>query len=194
MRCGCAVPRAFVPQCTLTPPASQCGPRRAGQFYGNNEKFHATLEEDGSYQMDQNAKHKPKLEGEALAEAKRKAWARGVPISKQEDVLSAAERFADHDKISLVIVSEMHKESEYGIERTPEGGHCGGPFRLKVSPECTVRDLMLLIRDAAGIMPGLQKLSYRGVHMDDLYRRLEQYGVAYWHKKFPDWPITIRNQ
>ena len=87
---------------------------------------------------------------------------------------------------------QTYKDEEYGIERREDGGHCGGPFRLKVSPKCTVRDLHLLIRDAAGIMPGLQKLAYRGVALDAPYRRLEQYGVAHWHAKFPDWPVVVK--
>ena len=148
------------------------------------------MEPDGSYMHDQ--RQEPERTPEELKELKRKAWERGVPISMQESVLSAAERFMDDEKISLVVVSEMHKDDEYGIERREDGGHCGGPFRLKVSPKCTVRDLHLLIRDAAGIMPGLQKLAYRGVALDDPYRRLEQYGVAHWHAKFPDWPVVVK--
>lgn len=70
-------------------------------------------------------------------------------------------------------------------------------------------------------MPGLQRLSYAGKNFEDSARSLEQcvpscascdtmpmcsmrvawrsrggaarrYGVAYWHKKFPHWPLVIR--
>lgn len=35
-------------------------------------------------------------------------------------------------------------------------------------------------------------LGCAGKHLDDAQRTLGQYGVAYWHRKFPDWPIKIR--
>jgi len=38
----------------------------------------------------------------------------------------------------------------------------------------------------------MQKLAYAGKKLDDSKRTLEHYGVAYWQKKFPDWPVTIR--
>ena len=28
--------------------------------------------------------------------------------------------------------------------------------------------------------------------MDDSERNLEHYGIKYWNKKFPDWPIVMR--
>jgi hypothetical protein len=31
-----------------------------------------------------------------------------------------------------------------------------------------------------------------GKHLDDAQRTLEQYGISYWHAKFPHWPIKIR--
>jgi hypothetical protein len=31
-----------------------------------------------------------------------------------------------------------------------------------------------------------------GKHLDDAQRTLEQYGLAYWHSKFPHWPLKIR--
>jgi hypothetical protein len=30
--------------------------------------------------------------------------------------------------------------------------------------------------------------------MDDAQRTLEHYGVAYWHEKFPHWPLRIRRR
>ena len=72
------------------------------------------------------------------------------------------------------------------------------------------------------MLPGLQRLSYAGKNFEDSARTLDQcvpaspiaqreyraayrqlrsgaharpprrYGVAYWHKKFPHWPIIIR--
>jgi len=48
------------------------------------------------------------------------------------------------------------------------------------------------IRDRSGIMPGLMKLAYRGQSLDDESRKLEHYGVRYWNKKFPDWPLVIK--
>ena len=44
------------------------------------------------------------------------------------------------------------------------------------------------------MLPALQRLSYAGKHLDDAQRTLEQYGIDYWHAKFPNWPITIRKR
>lgn len=42
------------------------------------------------------------------------------------------------------------------------------------------------------MLPALQRLSYAGKRLDDAQRTLEQYGVAYWHARFPQWPLRIR--
>jgi hypothetical protein len=44
------------------------------------------------------------------------------------------------------------------------------------------------------VLPALCRLSYAGKHMDDAQRTLEHYGVAYWHEKFPHWPLRIRRR
>lgn len=31
-----------------------------------------------------------------------------------------------------------------------------------------------------------------GKHLEDAQRTLEQYGIRYWHNKFPHWPLKIR--
>jgi hypothetical protein len=49
-------------------------------------------------------------------------------------------------------------------------------------------------QDAGGVLPALQRLSYAGKHLDDAQRTLEQYGIAYWHAKFPHWPLRIRKR
>eukprot|EP00958_Prasinococcus_capsulatus_P023052 scaffold3341_cov317-Prasinococcus_capsulatus_cf.AAC.1 len=155
-------------------------------------------------------------------------------------------KYEDDEKITLTFVSELvggrmhpllpsrarvvtrcacgargaaqHQPHEYGIERTAEGGHTGGPFRIAVSPRMKVGEFKNLLRDACGILPGLMNLSFRGACMRDCVRgttgaayaarwvpragtkladnerRLEQYGVAYWHKLFPDWPIVLTRQ
>jgi len=40
-------------------------------------------------------------------------------------------------------------------------------------------------------MPGLMRIAYRGQSFEDESRKLEHYGVRYWNKKFPDWPLVI---
>jgi hypothetical protein len=42
------------------------------------------------------------------------------------------------------------------------------------------------------VLPGLQRLSYAGKRLDDAQRTLEHYGIAYWHARFPHWPLVIR--
>jgi hypothetical protein len=49
-----------------------------------------------------------------------------------------------------------------------------------------------MMQDVSGIIPALQKFSYAGKNLDDSQRTLEQYGIAYWNKKFPAWPLKIR--
>jgi hypothetical protein len=49
-----------------------------------------------------------------------------------------------------------------------------------------------LLQDKGGIIPALQRLSFAGKNLEDSQRTLEQYGVAYWHAKFPNWPLKIR--
>ena len=48
------------------------------------------------------------------------------------------------------------------------------------------------MQDKSGIIPALQKFSYAGKNLEDSQRTLEQYGIAYWNKKFPGWPLKIR--
>jgi hypothetical protein len=48
------------------------------------------------------------------------------------------------------------------------------------------------LQDVGGILPALARLSYAGKHMEDAQRTLEHYGVAFWHARFPHWPIKIR--
>ena len=42
--------------------------------------------------------------------------------------------------------------------------------------------------------PALLRLSYAGKALDDAQRTLQHYGVAYWHAKFPAWPLRIRKR
>eukprot|EP00879_Flechtneria_rotunda_P026285 GHRR01028018.1.p1 GENE.GHRR01028018.1~~GHRR01028018.1.p1 ORF type:complete len:142 (+),score=15.29 GHRR01028018.1:308-733(+) len=86
----------------------------------------------------------------------------------------------------------QHDDNEYGADIGPDGNHTGGPFTIRVSPLMRVEELRNVIRDTGGILPALQKLSYAGKHLNDAQRTLEQYGVAYWHNKFPHWPIKVR--
>jgi hypothetical protein len=86
----------------------------------------------------------------------------------------------------------QHDQSEYGSELAADGSHSGGPFSITVSPKMRVEELRAVIRDVGGILPALQRLSYAGKHLDDAQRTLEQHGIAYWHKKFPHWPIRVR--
>ncbi|KIZ05123.1 hypothetical protein MNEG_2834 [Monoraphidium neglectum] len=101
-------------------------------------------------------------------------------------------RLEGQPTITLTVVSELHDPSEYGSTRGPDGRHSGGPFQIAVSPKMRVEELRRIIRDAGGVLPALQRLSYAGKHLDDAQRTLEQYGIAYWHAKFPHWPLRIR--
>ncbi|KAL6752513.1 hypothetical protein V8C86DRAFT_587345 [Haematococcus lacustris] len=96
-------------------------------------------------------------------------------------------------QLELWVVSELHSEDEYGAQVDPSTGqHSGGAFKIKVDAGIRIEALRNVIRDEGGIIPALQKLSYAGKHLDDSQRTLAHYGVAYWHARFPHWPIKIR--
>jgi Ubiquitin family len=89
----------------------------------------------------------------------------------------------------------QHDDDEYGATVTGEGRlkrHSGGPFTVTVSPKMRIDELRCVIRDVGGVLPALQRLSYAGKRLEDPVRTLEMYGIAYWHAKFPHWPIKIR--
>jgi len=82
---------------------------------------------------------------------------------------------------SLLVVSELHRDEEYG-----------GPFWIKVPTKTRVHELRGVIAERCGVLPGLLRLSYAGKKFEDPERNLEHYGVKYWNAKFPDWPVIIR--
>ncbi|KAF8060592.1 ubiquitin [Scenedesmus sp. PABB004] len=106
---------------------------------------------------------------------------RGAALAPAHELCAAPRRAAP-----------QHDASEYGARVASDGSHSGGPFTVRVSPGIRVEELRAVIRDAGGILPALQRLAYAGKHLDDAQRTLQQYGVAYWHAKFPHWPLTVR--
>ncbi len=128
---------------------------------------------------------------------KLKAFQSGVPVgSKYEPtgtkswapVFENAERkllnkhkYKGGEELDMLVVSDLHRHEEYG-----------GPFWIKVPSTARVREVRLVISEKCGILPGLQRMSYAGKQMEDAERKLEHYGVKYWNKKFPDWPLYIR--
>ncbi len=124
------------------------------------------------------------------AEADRRAaYAAGVP----HGFVAAGERHRGAPTIALRVESELHGADEYGAEvDAATGRHSGGPFTVRVSPKTRVEELRGVLRDAGGLLPALQRLSFAGKNLDDAQRTLEQYGVAYWHAKFPHWPLKLR--
>ena len=108
---------------------------------------------------------------------RQKAFEAGIPHGEYV----YRKRYGDCPILSLLVTSELHTDTEYG-----------GPFWIHVPSKIRVSDLRDYIRDRSGIMPGLMKLAYRGQSLDDESRKLEHYGVRYWNKKFPDWPLVIK--
>ncbi|KXZ47771.1 hypothetical protein GPECTOR_33g653 [Gonium pectorale] len=156
-------------------------------FYSEDEKYAAVVQPDGGQLSEWQPMYAPSRE---QAEADRaKAYEEGVP----HGYAAPGSRLAEVASMELWVVSELHEDSEYGAEVDPATGrHSGGPFRVRVNPKMRVEELRNVIRDASGILPALQKLSYAGKHLDDSQRTLEHYGFAYWHKRFPHWAIKIR--
>lgn len=119
---------------------------------------------------------------------RKKAYETGVP----HGYVPAGDKYAGQPTISLLVKSELHDETEYGVNVDENGRHSGGPFRIDVSPKMRIMDLRLAIKEKCGILPGLMRFSYAGKQLDDSQRTLEHYGVKYWNAKFPDWPLVIR--
>eukprot|EP00198_Chlamydomonas_reinhardtii_P006751 XP_001696087.1 predicted protein [Chlamydomonas reinhardtii] len=131
------------------------------------------------------------------AEADRAAaYAAGVPHGYLAPGASRAAAGAaeGEEVLQLWVVSELHGDGEYGaqVDAAGSGRHRGGPFRVAVGARTRVEELRAVLRDAGGLLPALQRLSYAGKHLDDSQRTLQHYGIAYWHKRFPHWPIKIR--
>eukprot|EP00879_Flechtneria_rotunda_P010795 GHRR01011280.1.p1 GENE.GHRR01011280.1~~GHRR01011280.1.p1 ORF type:complete len:213 (+),score=48.92 GHRR01011280.1:992-1630(+) len=155
-------------------------------FYNQDEVYTPVLQSDGGQLSEWQPMYAPSRE---QAEADRAAaYAAGVP----HGYVAPGDRFKGLPTVELRVVSELHDDNEYGADIGPDGNHTGGPFTIRVSPLMRVEELRNVIRDTGGILPALQKLSYAGKHLNDAQRTLEQYGVAYWHNKFPHWPIKVR--
>merc|ERR1711959_666978 len=152
----------------------------------DGEKYEPVVQPDGGQLSDWKPLYQPTKEEEE--EDRKRAYETGVP----HGYIPRGNRYQGMPTIKLHVQSEIHEDDEYGARVNQNGKHSGGPFVIQVSPKMTVEDLRLEIKDKGGIIPGMQKLAYAGKKLDDPKRTLEHYGVSYWHKKFPDWPITIR--
>ncbi|WZN58590.1 ubiquitin-like domain-containing protein [Chloropicon roscoffensis] len=155
-------------------------------FYNDDERYQPVVQPDGGQLSDWKPLYQPSQEQEA--EDRRKAYESGVP----HGYVPRGFRYEGMPTIKITVQSELHSSDEYGSKRDQNGRHSGGPFAIDVSPKMTVEDLRLVIKEKGGIIPGMQKLAYAGKKLDDPKRTLEHYGIAYWHAKFPDWPITVR--
>ena len=123
------------------------------------------------------------------AEADRKrAYETGIP----HGYVAPGDKYKDLPTIELNVLSELHTPEEYGSEIDAKGRHHGGPFKINISPKMRVEELRRVIYEKGGIIPALQKFSYAGKNLEDSQRTLEHYGIAYWHAKFPHWPLKIR--
>eukprot|EP00775_Hariotina_reticulata_P008823 gene8823-9002_t len=155
-------------------------------FYRQDEVYNPVLQSDGGQLSEWQPLYAPTRD---QAETDRAAaYAAGVP----HGYIAPGDKFRGLPTIQLTVTSELHDDHEYGAEVDDAGSHSGGPFTINVSPKMRIEELRNVIRDVGGVLPALQKLSYAGKHLDDAQRTLEQYGVAYWHNKFPHWPLKIR--
>eukprot|EP00877_Chromochloris_zofingiensis_P002825 jgi/Chrzof1/12543/UNPLg00494.t1 len=155
-------------------------------FYSEDEVYTPVLQPDGGQLSEWMPMYAPTKE-QAVAD-RAAAYEAKIP----HGYVAPGDKYKDMPKIELLVVSELHDDSEYGAEMKADGQHYGGPFTIHVSPKMRVEELRTVIRDKGGIIPALQKFSYAGKHLNDSQRTLEQYGIAYWHNKFPHWPLRIR--
>ncbi|KAK9868405.1 hypothetical protein WJX84_002515 [Apatococcus fuscideae] len=154
-------------------------------FYSDEEKYKPILQPDGGQLSEWEPMYQPTHE---QAEEDRKlAYKRGVP----HGYVPPGDKYAGLPTISILIASDLHTPDEYG-NAGASGKHTGGPFRVSVSPTMRIEDLRKVIWKEGGVLPGLQKLSYAGKNLEDAQRTLQHYGVEYWWRKFPDWPLKIR--
>merc|ERR1711933_568131 len=156
-------------------------------FSTEEEKYVPVVQPDGGQLSDWKPLYQPSKEVEE--EDRRKAYETGVP----HGYVPRGFKYQGMPTITVNIKSELHTNDEYGTHVDENGKHSGGPFSIEVSPKMTIEDLRLEIKAKGGIIPGMQKLAYAGKKLDDPKRTLEHYGIAYWHAKFPSWPITVRN-
>ena len=140
----------------------------------NRNRYCPKTTRDGASVTEWTDPYDPTPEQEAID--RQKAFEAGIPHGEYV----YRQRYGDCPILSLLVVSELHTDTEYG-----------GPFWIHVPSKIRVSDLRDHIRDRCGIMPGLMKLAYRGQSFEDESRKLEHYGVRYWNKKFPDWPLVI---
>lgn len=54
-----------------------------------------------------------------------------------------------------------------------------------------IDDLRVIIQEKGGVPVALQKLSFAGKRLADSNRTLKQFGVAYWHQRFPHWHLKL---
>jgi len=145
------------------------------------------MQSDGGQLSEWTAMYEPSKE---QAEADRAAaYEKGVP----HGFVESGDKYSGVPTMELWVVSDLHEDHEYGAVDPASGKHSGGPFKIKVAASMRVEDLRLVIRDVGGILPALQRLSYAGKHLDDPQRTLQQYGVEFWNKRFPHWPIKVRS-
>lgn len=144
-------------------------------FYTEEEKYKPQVMPDGGILSHWEPQYNPTPEQEEID--RKRAYETGIP----HGYVPKGDKYAGLDKVKLKVRSLLHDDEEYG-----------GPFYVHVSTKMKVCELRGVIKDACGIMPGLQKLAYAGKNMEDSQRTLEHYGVKYWHEKFPEWPVTIR--
>ena len=154
-------------------------------FYSEEEKYKPIIFKDGGQYADWRPLYQPTPEQEEAD--RRAAYESGVP----HGYLPKGDKYRGTPTVRLQVRSELHSDAEYGATVDRDGKHSGGPFEIEVSTKMTVEDLRNVIRDKGGIIPALQRLSYAGKQFHDSKRTLEHYGVAYWSKKFPHWPLTI---
>lgn len=133
-----------------------------------------------------------------LKAAKEEAYRKGVPqesaYHKNLDVAAegAADDADDADTVNLLVRSELHFPGEYGTQVDEKGKHSGGPARVRLPLNLKIAEVHQVLHKKMGLLPAHQCLAFAGKNFEDNQRTLEHYGVRYWHRKFPDWPLTVR--
>jgi hypothetical protein len=108
-------------------------------FYNEDEKYVPVMQADGGQLSEWKPMYHPTAE---QAEADRRhAYETGVP----HGYVAPGDKYKDMPTVKLTVVSELHKDEEYGSVVAADGRHSGGPFTIDVSPKMRIEELRRVI-------------------------------------------------
>lgn len=159
-------------------------------FYAPSEIYTPKMQTDGGQWSETRKMYNPSAD-EAEADRLR-AYQTGIPHGfTPQPQATGTDSGSASVLLKLTVSSTYFRSHEYGPEEREDGTHYGGPFAITVPASIRVDALKQIVQDEGGVPIALQKLSYAGKKLMDPNRTLEQYGVAYWNARFPQWELKL---